>query len=162
MKIIFTLVAALATFTTYAQTIKYVAKESFKIKAKTEPISDVVSEIKKGDTLNIIGYEKTYWIVNFKDKTGYVSELWINENPDLAKIKKAYADANPGFIRKKNTQLKIGNSKLDLMDIFGLPTETNVSKYAWGTHEQWVYRFQSGSVRYFYFEDNKLTSWSEI
>ncbi|GED25178.1 hypothetical protein BAG01nite_12800 [Brevibacillus agri] len=41
---------------------------------------------------------------------------------------------------------------------WGLPTRKNVSKYAWGTEEQWVYDLKSQGTKYLYFKNGILTS----
>lgn len=43
------------------------------------------------------------------------------------------------------------------IESWGKPTSVNKTTTAYSTHEQWVYKFGTGT-RYLYFDNNKLTS----
>jgi len=49
---------------------------------------------------------------------------------------------------------------VEVIAAWGAPRDRNPSVGAWGTHEQWVYGSLS-SPKYFYFEDDALTSWQD-
>ena len=41
------------------------------------------------------------------------------------------------------------------------PSAVNRSVGSWGVREQWVFRYPSGSTAYYYFTNDRLTSWQD-
>lgn len=73
----------------------------------------------------------------------------------IAELTPKYGAANAAIIADK--QVSIGFTKDMCIESWGKPTSVNKTTTAYSTHEQWVYKFGTGT-RYLYFDNNKLTS----
>lgn len=57
-------------------------KADAKLKRSVEPFSNVITTIRKGETVNIISIDKGYYYVNYKGEKGYISEIFFKGNWD--------------------------------------------------------------------------------
>lgn len=79
------------------------------------------------------------------DNRRHATQVEAMEKKAAAKIK----------AEKKRQGVSIGMTKQDVIDSsWGRPQHVNLSRYAWGDHEQWVY----GGGQYLYFENGILTA----
>jgi len=62
------------------------------------------------------------------------------------------------YYRTNKAKVRIGMTKGEVADLIGTPDENNRHVSATTVREQWVYRLWGS---YFYFENNRLTSWQD-
>jgi hypothetical protein len=153
MKILFTLCIVMLCLNCFGQSAKYIISESTKIKKESEPIAQVLEELKKGDTINLVGFDGGYWKVNHKNITGFINELFIDDNIDNHNLKIWFKGQKyPTFI------LAIGKTtSTQFRNKYGEPIEINRTRLSGYVSEQWVYRPQSGKTKLYYFTNDILT-----
>lgn len=73
-----------------------------------------------------------------------------------------------GKVRKQNAetilkrQIQIGMSECEVIASWGWPRDQNRSHYAFGTHNQMIWRaYDTAPATYVYTEDHVVTSWQE-
>lgn len=58
-------------------------------------------------------------------------------------------------------RIRIGMTREQVKATWGYPDDINRTVGSWGEHEQWIYGYDIRFRRYLYFENGKLTSWSD-
>ena len=56
------------------------SRQNGKIRKSNTPISDVILNLKEGDTIKLTDYQKGYWVVNVGPFYGFLSDLYVNQN----------------------------------------------------------------------------------
>lgn len=168
MKIIYLTVICLGflPFIVKSQTI-FVLTDKVPIRLTAEPVGKVRGYLNVGDTVGVWQFKDGYYLVaqTKAGKTlpgGFISDLYVPKTDEFVKLRKSYYDLHhlkdPAAPRQKATAIKLGMSTLDLVDVLGSPTKVNTTTGVYGTHEQWIYRYDYGKTRYFYFDNDRLTT----
>ena len=130
-----------------------------------------------GDTIKLVSlYKLSVWKAEYKGKTGFINERFLNISNDYADFKNKFipeiAPDQEAVIRKKSLikkygltygtivasgKIKTGMTKAMVIDSWGQADKVNRTVGKWGLHEQWVYEGNG----YLYFENGKLTSWQD-
>lgn len=145
----------------------------------------VISKVAIGSPIKLISFDGDYYYAESGNVTGYIYYPYLNDIKglddfknywkkkssqirSLEKVDQSQKDYNErlksltekyGFDNAyliANKKLKIGMTEAMVRESIGSPNSKNVSHYASGTHEQWVYK-----DRYVYLENGILTSWQE-
>jgi hypothetical protein len=65
------------------------SRQNGKIRKSNTPISDIILNLKEGDTIKLTDYQKGYWVVNVGPFYGFLSDLYVNQNDSkIAAFKK--------------------------------------------------------------------------
>ncbi|OOQ60918.1 SH3 domain-containing protein [Mucilaginibacter pedocola] len=158
MKTILTLLLAFVCLGASAQGVRHLVTETAKVKDKPEPIGNVLGEINKGDTVNVLGFFEGYWILNYKSKQAYVSELFFPATPDIVAAKDDWDKRHHVVKVEKPTFIKLGITTDDMVRLAGRPTDINSTYTKDYIHQQWVYQKEGEKTKYYYFENGKLTA----
>jgi len=60
-----------------------------KVRSSNDPFSDILTNVHKGDTVRLAGYQDGYWIISKNNLLGYLSELYIADTDEAKILKKA-------------------------------------------------------------------------
>lgn len=102
-------------------------------------------------TLKLKSGNKIYYMSAYDEYSVYFGFLLSNPYT-------TYKWSNKVWDHIKKNSVFIGMNEDMVWLSWGLPTRKNVSKYAWGTEEQWVYDLKSQGTKYLYFKNGILTS----
>jgi len=65
------------------------SRQNGKIRKSNTPISDVILNLKEGDTIKLTDYQQGYWVVNVGPFYGFLSDLYVKQNDsEIAAFKK--------------------------------------------------------------------------
>jgi hypothetical protein len=127
---------------------KDLAKQVKAVKRKQD-LDKARAQLKNGDHLAAMKLAEPYGL--FPDPEAQQIMTAARKAGEASKAKIAALDR----ARRRKEGVTIGMFKDDvLLSSWGRPESINVTRYAFGTHEQWVY---PGS-QYLYFEDDRLTT----
>lgn len=160
-----------------------ILKTNGTIRDEGDPQTAVISYVSSGDTVKLEGYQNRYWQVKWKEFSGYLADVYLNETDTVIAIKNHFIKKNEEQIRKENELKeqknleyrkniftkygKIDGEKIlngyywigmtdEMTEIsIGKPININRNVGTWGVHEQWIYE----SHLYLYFENGILKSY---
>lgn len=157
-------------------------QESEKLKQFKEAIKDYMGKtiwtrtsLMKDESGKYVDVEKfaPMWILEIKEDTFFTLKLKSGDKIyymtayDEYSVHFGFLLSNPYTTYKwsnkvwdhiKKNSVFVGMNEDMVWLSWGLPTRKNVSKYAWGTEEQWVYDLKSQGTKYLYFKNGILTS----
>ena len=84
--------------------------------------------------------------------------MFIPETPQNAILRTEYDKAHPAYVENWPTYIKLGITKSQLIHLIGAPTDVNTSTGAWGIHQQLIYSKEGEKTKYYYIENDILTS----
>lgn len=67
--------------------IEAVCQTNGKIRKGSDPLSDVLTTIKKGETINLSDYERGYWLVHKGTFEGYLNEIYVETTKQVERFK---------------------------------------------------------------------------
>ena len=147
----------------YENYVETTTRSEAKIKNNPDVFGDIIGYIAKGESLKVIDYFDTYWLIMKDSIKGYTSELYLVNNKEMEDIKK---DHDKNEIKKKygesiakkifNHEIWIGMNTVMARLSIGSPIKINRSTGSWGTNEQWIYK-----NKYLYFKNGVLSSWQD-
>ena len=135
-------------------------KKIIGVRPEPKLLSSFTDSIPKDADLYVLGYDNSFWKINYFDIKGYVTENSIYKTRDMyvllnkskeEKLKEKYGE-EVGF-KINNGQTWIGMTEEMLIDSKGYPDDKNITKTVYGNSEQWIYGNQ-----YIYVEENKVTA----
>lgn len=145
----------------------------------------VISKIDGGSPIKLISFDGEYYYAEANNLKGYIYYPYLSDTRNLEEFK-SYGKKKINDIRATNNaeqsdknrterrkfltdkygyemanliiskRLKIGMTESIVRESIGSPNSKNISHYASGTHEQWVYK-----DKYVYLENGLLTAWQE-
>lgn len=75
-----------------------------KLRKSSSPLSNIITNINKNDTVKLTDYQDGYWIVNKDQYFGYLSDLYINETEEIKIFKEELIRINEEFRIKKEKE----------------------------------------------------------
>jgi hypothetical protein len=74
-----------------------------KLRKSSHPLSDVITHLKKNDTVKLTDYQEGYWVVNKDQYFGYLSEAYINDTEEIKIFREEIIRKNEEYrIKKEN------------------------------------------------------------
>lgn len=134
--------------------------------------------LNKGDSVGVLSLNNIFYKVQYKDMVGFINSIYIND-PEL---EKTFFEINNNKIKESNSKklvellkkynefdancivnmrVEIGMSKQAAFEILGSPNSVNRTVTQHSIDEQCVYDDGNFKSRYFYFSNNKLTSYQD-
>jgi hypothetical protein len=88
------------------------SRQNGKIRKSNTPISDVILNLKEGDTIKLTDYQQGYWVVNVGPFYGFLSDLYIKQNDsEIAAFKKQLELRNEEYkilkLQEKNREERL-------------------------------------------------------
>jgi uncharacterized membrane protein len=132
-----------------------------KIQSEPEIQSEIVGYISKDEELKVFDLMNGYWLIEKGSLTGYVSDVYLNENAEMTnrkridekdRITKKYGEEIADKIFKKS--LWIGMTIEMARLSIGNHQNLNSKRKSKSGNERWMYK-----NKYLNFEDGKLVSW---
>jgi hypothetical protein len=97
------------------------SRQNGKIRKSNTPISDVILNLKEGDTIKLTDYQKGYWVVNVGPFYGFLSDLYVNQNDsEIAAFKKQLELRNEEYrilkLQEKDREQRLMEQEMILKD----------------------------------------------